>query len=554
MREAQQVLGHLAPWQSQDSKPAGLQVFVHTFVEFQQVHDECSLPKLNGNSGAHYLWVHQVSGRVQAHLFAPDTDGVFYALKTLQQLMLEKKASIMEAEVFDQPVGKMRGVLEGFYGKVWSKEGRLAMMRELANLKFNFYLYSPKDDGYINLAWPTPYPMAELNYIKDLIAEATRQHMQVCWQIHCLWPVAFRNDADIQTIADKMSQVVERGADCLLIGFDDLEKVLSTKDAEVYTRYTEGQIDWLQRFGAEIQKRHPGIRLVLTPHEYYNNHPEFQTDFKEISASLQPYWEYGWTGPEIGSGKVTEADVAKFEEVAGELPILGDNYPVNDMMVLMYGEHYIHLGPVQGRDPSLPSTLPAIAFNAATDMYGSLPALATIADYLWNPAAYVPQASSANSSLFYAGFTAGPALQLMASMCNSDMISPSVAPALQAQIGELWTAWDSKDSVAFQTEKGTLSQTFMRMKEVPDLLVAGALHPGILLNLKGHIERFGEYGSVGLTALMALGKKLEGTSLPSSIADQIAELHGKTGLEMAPHPTGEIMPEFLARVVVELGK
>lgn len=555
MREAREVLAALKEVEGGDGANPGLAVIAHTVEEFQEVHKTCNLPKLNGSPGAYYLVVRRQAKGIGAHLFGADGDGIFYALKTLMQLMPQRDARIVEAELFDQPVGPMRGVLEGFYGAIWPREGRIAMMRELANLKFNFFMYAPKDDGYVNLAWPTPYPIAELNYIKDLIAEAKRQHLQMCWAIHTLWPVTFSTDTDIDLIVDKMDQVVERGATCLAIAFDDLEKILQPKDQALFDSYTAAQIDWLLRFGEEVQRRHAGIRLVLTPHEYYTAHPEFATDFLEITQALPDYWEYGWTGQQIGSGAVSAEDAEAFLEVHGEYPILGDNYPVNDMMVLMWGEHYIHLGPLQGRDPKLPGLLPAIAFNAASDMYGSLPALATISDWLWNPTPYDPEISAGNSAIHYAGLDDAAALELMAALCRSDMISPSVAPELQKRIDALWPAWESGDAQAFGLAKGDLQQYFLLMKEIPDVLLKSKrMHPGIAANITPHIQRAGEYGTMGTTILMALGKKLEGVTPPEVVMTQVQQLLDQTSVEMAPHPTGEVMPLFMQRALEELKK
>jgi hyaluronoglucosaminidase len=338
------------------------------------------------------------------------------------------------------------------------------------------------------------------------------------------------------------------------MGFDDLEKVLVPEDAKVFDSYSEAQAQWLVRVGQALKERSPDVRLVLTPHEYYSNHPEFATDLAAIAKQLPEYWDIGWTGKEIVSRHVTKEDADGFNEAIGRHPILGDNYPVNDMQVLFNGEWYVHLGPLEGRDAELPSMLPGVAFNASADTFGALPALASVADYVWNPKAYEPERAMKNAAYLYGGPHSGAAaLELLASNCRSPDITDSVAPALEKLVDELWTAWDSSDKQAYLMPKGTLAQELARFRDLPDAVKQSPyFHPGLLANIQPHIDRLGEYGRVGLMALSALQSKREGKTIVSSITDEITALIEASGQELAPMPTGEIMPAFLERALEEL--
>jgi hypothetical protein len=64
--------------------------------------------------------------------------------------------------------------------------------------------------------------------------------------------------------------------------------------------------------------------------------------------------------------------------------VLWDNYPVNDTVV----SNSIHLGPLTGRDATLPRALGGYLLNPMTQPHASLIALDTAAAYLRRPAAY----------------------------------------------------------------------------------------------------------------------------------------------------------------------
>jgi len=69
-------------------------------------------------------------------------------------------------------------------------------------------------------------------------------------------------------------------------------------------------------------------------------------------------------------------------------PLVWDNYPVND------GTPWCrYLGPFIGRDPHLPGVVRGLVSNPMIEPTASMIPLQTIADYLWNPAAYNPAES-----------------------------------------------------------------------------------------------------------------------------------------------------------------
>jgi hyaluronoglucosaminidase len=46
------------------------------------------------------------------------------------------------------------GLVEGFYGRQWRDEDRIACLRFIAGTGFRYYLYAPKGDAVLRRRWP----------------------------------------------------------------------------------------------------------------------------------------------------------------------------------------------------------------------------------------------------------------------------------------------------------------------------------------------------------------------------------------------------------------
>ena len=51
----------------------------------------------------------------------------------------------------------IRGVIEGYYGRPWTHDQRLALIDFLADRGMNMFVYGPKDDPLLRADWRTPY-------------------------------------------------------------------------------------------------------------------------------------------------------------------------------------------------------------------------------------------------------------------------------------------------------------------------------------------------------------------------------------------------------------
>ncbi len=66
------------------------------------------------------------------------------------------------------PPSPRLGLIEGFFGKGWSWEARARYAQWLPRHGYGFYLYAPKEDGYLRKHWAEPWPREQLDHLRQL--------------------------------------------------------------------------------------------------------------------------------------------------------------------------------------------------------------------------------------------------------------------------------------------------------------------------------------------------------------------------------------------------
>ncbi len=525
------------------AEEGAVSLFFHPDSAWPQVVADCQ--GAGEGKEDYYLVVAVADGRAVVEIVAGGAAGRFYALKTLRQLLEPgKPLAISPATIFDQPATGTRGVLEGYYGKPWSPEDRLAMVVEAAHLKFNTYVYAPKSAATINTAWMLPYEKEELEHFAELTKVAALNHVRVCFELHPSFLFHYSTPGDFDILLGKFETVIELGIDCVVLAYDDVPPELVPPDPDVYESYTEAQVDFVPRLGEALLALYPDLELAFVPVEYFTQHESASTAWPALGAALQPEWQIAWTGQEIGSTTVTLADAQEATALMGRKPLLGDNYPVSDDA---YKTGIVHLGPLSGRDGDLVESLSGLAFNAMPLPYASLPALATCADYAWNPMAYDGEESASNVARFYGG-AEGQAGFLTLMMANrSPMLDGSHAPELEAALSAFWLAWESEGDVGIGADV-LRSGFFVPYSDAPPALALLEAHPAVASQLLPWAEALGGYGEAGEEALELLAASRAGEAFDTT------DFAAKVGAlaEGFARPTGSAMDEFLQRTLLEL--
>ena len=286
-----------------------------------------------------------------------------------------------------------RGIVEGFFGPLWSAQHRKALFQFGAARGMNTYLYAPKDDPYHRARWSEPYPPGAWRILLQLIRESQHQKVDFVYGFHPGKGLCFGANKPIRLLLEKAQRFYDNGVRVFAVLFDDIPSRLGHANdrARFKNSLARAEGTWLQ----EIQSRQPGswksVEWWFCP-SYYTPDPmlarvfgAFEADFLEILSESLPFnVACFWTGPAVVSKRITAAHVRGIARRLKRSLLLWDNYPVNDLSM----SDELHIGPLQGRDPQLPRELSGYLNNPLLQEELSFVPLATCFDYAANPRAY----------------------------------------------------------------------------------------------------------------------------------------------------------------------
>ncbi len=339
-------------------------------------------------------------GRTASVALAGDGAGLYYAAQTLGQLAGLEPGVLPSVRIEDGPGFEFRGGLESFYGPDWSWPARRDQIDFLAALKMNVYFYGPANDPRTTgRAWRELYEPGQLAELERLAQYARGRHVEFIYRIGPAAPmhggtapgICHSRQSDRDALLARLEQLRGIGITRFVISWDDVtEQFTCPEDTARYGDLDQpvarAQADVLTDLDERFFSRHEELGTPITiPSLYWTNE---STPYRSVfDENIPADWQIYWTGPAVMSPEIEPMDVA---QVRAAFPrhelIIFDNYPVND-----YDRGRLHLGPVVGRSPDLPGTVLGISWNQLSEQYASQVALATAADYAWNPAGYDPE-------------------------------------------------------------------------------------------------------------------------------------------------------------------
>lgn len=312
-----------------------------------------------------------------------DSDGTFYALQTLKQLLDSPAASdgkIPFLTINDYPNLPIRGTVEGFYGNPWSHQTRLSLIDFLGQNKMNTYVYGPKDDPYHSSPnWRKPYPEKQAQNIKELIDQSNKNHVNFVWAIHPGKDIKW-NEEDYNNLLNKFNIMYDLGVRAFAIFFDDIEGegTDSRKQTALLNRLTD-----------EFVKTKGDVAdIMICPTDYSQLWAGKDMEKGQLAIygqTLNPNAEVFWTGEFVCSDLTPET--LEFVDSRIKRPALyWWNFPVTD-----YARYMLMQGPAYGLDTSLtPEQVSGIVSNPMEHGEASKLALYGVGDYTWNVADYNP--------------------------------------------------------------------------------------------------------------------------------------------------------------------
>ena len=272
-----------------------------------------------------------------------------------------------------------KGVIEGFFGKPWTRSDRLSHCTFLSESGFSFYIYAPKSDPYLRKSWNSVWPDARWNELASLAKHCSKLGIDFGvglspFELHLNF-----DNAGKQQLKDKVHKINQIKPDILCVLFDDMR----------------GDINLLARVQAEITECVLSIsnakKIIVCP-SYYSEDPVLDKVFgqrpeyylEDLGRLLPLGVDIFWTGSNVCSASFADDEIKRVTKKLRRKPFIWDNYPVNDGEKMC---NHLHLEGFNNRNNLSNSNITGHAINPMNQAWLSRIPLATL------PAMYNPKTS-----------------------------------------------------------------------------------------------------------------------------------------------------------------
>lgn len=346
-------------------------------------------------------------------------------------LLLAALGALFVATPADARVVRLRGVIEGYYGRPWPHAARRDVIRFLGAHGLNTYVYAPKNDPYHRERWREPYPEESLGDLQATVKEARRARVRFLYAVSPVLDICYACPADFTALTAKLGQLARIGVRRFVLLYDDGGRLTAPEDIARYggtdaMALARAQADLANRTRRWLGARQRGLAFVV-PTDYAGT--TCRPYHGELARRLRRGVPVGWTGSGVFAREVTEDEARdRAACLPGHPVVLWDNYPVNDTFLSLN----LHLGPLTGRAPGLGRVLRGHLLNPMTQPHASLVAIGTAAAYFRDPEGYDPEAAWADT---LAELSGGTGFALLAAQLRSSVLDLDDSRALAAAVG-----------------------------------------------------------------------------------------------------------------------
>lgn len=469
-------------------------------------HDEAYAVKVDGHGG-----------RGTVVLAGSDAAGQFYAVQTLEQLLVEGRGgtSVAGATVRDFPAMPLRGTIEGFYGEPWTHAERLDQLAFYGDVKANTYVYAPKDDPYHREKWREDYPADKLAELAELVETATANHVRFTFALSPGNSVCYSSDDDLAALERKFQALYDVGVRAFSIPLDDIDYSTWACDAdrEAYGEPSpanagKAQADFLTKVQQGWIETHDGARpLQMVPTEYYNT---TESPYKAALREMDPDVVVMWTGNDVVPQSISVDQAIEADTVFGGPTFLWDNYPVND-----YGQTSgrLLLAPYDKREPGLSDHLAGLVSNPMNQAAASKVAVFGMLDFAWNDRGY-DRDRSWTEAMRYLAHDDRDAVEALLAFGDLNHLAPSFgdpwqpqAPELAADLDAFWQRWESGDR---QAAVDGLRARAALIADVPETLRSADVDPAFVSDAAPWLDATDLWGDALLATLDAAQADVDG--------------------------------------------
>ncbi|MGB5326056.1 MAG: beta-N-acetylglucosaminidase domain-containing protein [Pseudomonadales bacterium] len=263
------------------------------------------------------------------------------------------------------------GVIEAYYGRQWSWADRYAVIGQLPELGLDQYVYAPKADASLRKRWREPFSESQEQALCEMVRCCKLAGVAAGIGFTPRGLISVSERGARQALRSKAAELAALELDLLYILFDDLP---SSGDSMAIEQL---------RIVEELLPRCGVSQVVVCP-SYYSTDPVLEKVFgprprdywQQLGAGLDQRIGLCWTGAQVCSESYSRDNLAFIAEAYRRLPVLWDNYPVNDSAKLSL---QLRLYPFTGRERWLADYTAAHMANPMNQPLLSLLPLASLA-------------------------------------------------------------------------------------------------------------------------------------------------------------------------------
>lgn len=288
------------------------------------------------------------------------------------------------------------GVVEGFYGTPWSHEARLDLVRFMGDVGMNAYYYAPKDDPYHRARWRESYEGEYLDRFSELLEVSEESGVDVYFAISPGLDMVYSDSTDFEALTAKLEDMTRLGVRHVALFLDDVPGELRhQEDIQTYDDLADAHVNLINRLWEELKQEE--VELVVCPTTYTSAWGS-RSYARKLGDGISEDIPLFWTGEDVAIAQITEDETEEWKALISRKPLIWDNFPVNDFEVWRP-----ILGPLRGRDASLPDVAEGIIANPMELPYASMIPLYTVAEFGNDPQNYDPESAIHNAVLNLAG-------------------------------------------------------------------------------------------------------------------------------------------------------
>jgi hyaluronoglucosaminidase len=249
------------------------------------------------------------------------------------------------------------GIIEGFFGPVWTWSQRHSLMSALAPHHYSFYLYAPKSDRLLRRDWQLPF--------SEQWQREVQQFSKACAAAGVKFGVGITpfdlhkqlNEASLKKWQQKIRDLVQLGVQTIAILFDDMDAQMPNL-VDIQLRIIEAAQLEINRQGIIVCPSFYSNDIVLD--RVFGQRPD--NYLSDLGRRLDQGVDIFWTGEEVCARQFAVSDLNRVAEQLQRKPFLWDNYPVNDGPRM---SQYLHLRGFTGRPATIAASIAGHAINPA---------------------------------------------------------------------------------------------------------------------------------------------------------------------------------------------